>query len=270
MEITGRTALYAILADPVAQARAPGLVNAALAARGLDAVLVPLRVPSEGIGRVVAALRLVDNFRGAVVSMPHKSRVLSLVDEATPRAREVGACNVIRREADGRLIGAMYDGEGFVAGLRRAGHEVGGKRVFLAGAGGAASAIAFAMGEFGAEAVTIHNRTADKAEALAARVRRVWPRLAVAVGGRDASGHDLVINATSLGMRDGDALPLEARTLDRGAVAAEIVIADEPTPFLAAARERGCAVHFGKPMLEAQIDLMLEFMAPARRDDADS
>jgi shikimate dehydrogenase len=148
----------------------------------------------------------------------------------------------------------------------RAGHEVAGRRVFLAGAGGAASAIAFAMGKFGAATLTIHNRTADKAEALAARLRGAWPWLAVAVVGRDASGHDLVVNGTSLGMRDGDALPLEARTLDRGAVAAEIVIADEPTPFLAAARERGCAVHFGKPMLKAQIDLMLEFMTLTRHD----
>jgi shikimate 5-dehydrogenase len=102
MEITGRTELLAILAEPVAQARAPGLVNAALASRGCDAVLVPLRVPSEALERVVAALRAIGNFKGAVVSMPHKSRTLSLVDEATPQAREVGACNVIRREADGR------------------------------------------------------------------------------------------------------------------------------------------------------------------------
>jgi shikimate dehydrogenase len=134
--------------------------------------------------------------------------------------------------------------------------------VFLAGAGGAASAIAFAMGKFGAAALIIHNRTVDKAHARAARVRRGWPRLVVCVGGTDASSHDLVINGTSLGMREGDALPLDARTLDPGAVAAEIVISDEATAFLAAARERGCTVHFGKPMLEAQIDLMLEFMAP--------
>jgi shikimate dehydrogenase len=267
MEITGRTALLAILADPVAQARAPGLVNTALASRGCDAVLVPLRVPSEALEQVVTALRSIRNFKGAVVSMPHRSRMLSLVDEATPQAREVGACNVIRREADGRLIATMYDGEGFVAGLRRAGHGVAGRRAFLAGAGGAASAIAFALGKFGAAALTIHNRTAAKAQALAARVQRAWPRLAVGVDGEDARGHDLVINGTSLGMREGDPLPLDARTLDRGAVAAEIVISDAATPFLVAARERGCAVHFGKPMLEAQIDLMIEFMGLAPEEE---
>src|SRR5262249_40293017 len=110
--------------------------------------------------------------------------------------------------------------------------------------------------------LTVCNRTAATAQALVARVRSAWPRLGAGVGGADASGHDLVINATSLGMREGDPLPLDARTFAPGSVAAEIVISDEPTPFLAAAAERGCAVHFGKPMLEAQIDLMLEFMAP--------
>jgi shikimate dehydrogenase len=147
----------------------------------------------------VTALRAIGNFKGAVVSMPHQSRMLSLVDEATPQACEVGACNVIRREGDGRLVATMYDGEAFVAGSRRAGHEVAGRRAFLAGAGGAASAIAFALGKFGAASLTIHNRTGAKAQAPATRAQRAWPRLAVAVGGEDARGHDLVINGTSLG-----------------------------------------------------------------------
>ena len=267
MKIHGGSALLAILADPVAQARAPELINAALASRDCDAVLVPLRVPSEALERVVVALRAIGNFKGAVVSMPHKSPMLSLVDEATPQAREVGACNVIRREADGRLFATMYDGEGFVAGLRRAGHDVAGRRVFLAGAGGAASAIAFALGKFGAAALTIHNRTAAKATALAARVQRTWPRFAVCVGGEDSRGHDLAINGTSLGMREGDPLPLDARTLDRGALVAEIVISDAATPFLAAARERDCTLHPGKPMLEAQIDLMIEFMGLTAKEE---
>jgi shikimate 5-dehydrogenase len=155
--ITGRTALLAIVADPVAQARAPFLVNRALAERGADAVLVPLHVGSDGLASVVSALRSVRNFAGALFSMPHKAAIVPLLDDVTPEGRKVGACNAVRREPDGRLVGTMYDGEGFVAGLRGAGHDVRGRRVFLAGAGGAASAIAFALGKHGAAALMISN-----------------------------------------------------------------------------------------------------------------
>jgi len=260
--ISGRTGVLAILADPVEQARAPSLVNAALAARGLDAVLVPMHVRAGDLARVLDALRAIQNFTGCVVSMPHKEALLPLLDEVTPEARQVGACNVVRREADGRLVGTMFDGEGFVTGLRRAGHDVTGRRVFMTGAGGAAAGIAFAVVKHGAAALTIHNRSAARAEALAAAVRAAYPRTSVAVGGADPRGHDVVVNATSVGMRPGDGLPLDPAGLGPGTVAAEVVITPETTPFLAEAQRRGAAAHYGKPMLEAQIDLMIDFIRP--------
>lgn len=261
--ISGRTGVLAIIADPVVQALAPTLVNAACAERGLDLVMVPLQVAGADLPRVVDALRHVGTFKGAVVSMPHKSALVPLLDEMSSEVRQVGACNVMRRDPDGRLAGTMLDGEGFVAALVRAGHTVRGRRVLLAGAGGAASAIAFAMGKHGAASLTIHNRTAAKADALAARLRVAWPALDVGVGGPDCNGHDLVINATSLGMKPGDALPIDPSGLAAGAIAAEIVIRPEPTPFLAAAAARGCVVQHGAPMLAEQIALMIDFMTGA-------
>jgi shikimate dehydrogenase len=257
--ITGRTAFFAIVADPVAQARAPVLVNRALAGRGVDAVLVPLHVGRDGLAPLVHALRAVQNFAGGVFSMPHKTTLVSVLDDVTTEARQVGACNVVRREPDGRLVGTMYDGEGFVAGVRGAGHDVRGRRIFLAGAGGAAAAIAFALGKHGAAALTIHNRTAATAESLAARVRDAWPALRVSLGS-NPRGHDVVVNATSLGMRPEDPLPVDVDGLGPGTLAAEVVISSAPTPFLAAAAARGATVHHGEPMLAAQIDLMLDFI----------
>jgi shikimate dehydrogenase len=159
----------------------------------------------------------------------------------------------------------MLDGEGFVAGLRAAGHEVRGRRVFLAGAGGAAAGIAFALGKHGAAALTIHNRTSARADDLVARVQAAWPRLAVARGGPSPAGHDLVVNATSLGMRPDDDLPLDPGGLAPGMLAAEAVISSAPTPFLAAAAGHGARVHPGLRMLEAQIELLIDFML--RRQD---
>lgn len=258
--ITGRTRVLAILADPVEHAQAPRLVNAALSARGCDAVMVPLHVRADDLARVLDTLRTINNFMGAIVTMPHKAAVVPLLDEVTPAVRQVGACNVIRRAPGGRLVGTMFDGEAFVAGLKAAGHEVRERRIFLSGAGGAAAAIAFALAQHGARALTIHNRTRVKAEALATRVRTDCPALDVRAGSPDPSGHDVVINATSLGMRAGDALPLDVARLSNGALAVEIIMVPETTAFLAEAARRGCRVHYGKPMLLAQIDLMVDFM----------
>src|SRR5262245_63539607 len=130
-----------------------------------------MQVPPGGLASLVAGVRAIGNFRGAIVTMPHKATIVPMLDEVEPAARQVGACNTVRRGADGRLTGMMFDGEGLVAGLRAAGGDVRGRRVFLAGAGGAAAAIAFAVAAHGATALAIWNRTVANAEALAARVR---------------------------------------------------------------------------------------------------
>src|SRR5262249_30842908 len=121
--------------------------------------------------------------------MPHKVTVASLVDALTLEARQAGACNVIRRAPGGRLEGTMLDGEGFVAGLRGAGHEVRGRRIFIAGSGGAAAGIAFALAKHGAGRLTIANRTRAKADDLAARVRAAYPSVDIATDAGPA-GHD--------------------------------------------------------------------------------
>ena len=259
-EITGGTRILGLIADPVVQARSPGMVNALLQQRGRFGafVFLPMHVATDGLGGVVSALRKVRNFAGAIVSMPHKVAIVGLLDELTADAQLVGAVNVIRRNADGRLAGTVFDGEGFVGGLRSAGHEIGGASCLLAGAGGAATAIAFALAREGCRSLAIMNRTASKAEALAARVRDAFPRVDVRAsspGGR----YDIAINATSLGMKADDELPLSPDVLERATLVAECVVAPEMTRLLEVAREKGCAIHTGVPMLAAQIDLMLQF-----------
>jgi shikimate dehydrogenase len=260
--ITGRTRVVAIVADPVARAQSPMLLNALFAERDLDVVMVPFHVRAGGLESAIAGLRAIESCAGALVSMPHKTRLRSLVDEVTRAGREVGACNVVRREPDGRLVGTMFDGEGFVGGLGAAGHDVRGRRVLLAGAGGAASAIAFALAHHGVAALTITNRTAAKAEALAARVREAAPGVRARAGGADPRAHDLVVNGTSLGMQPGDPPPVDVDRLEPGSIAAEVVTAHETTCFLDEAARRGCIVHPGRAMLVAQLDLIVDFVLP--------
>jgi len=258
--ISGKTELVALLGDPVAQASSPRLMNARFAAQARDAVFVALQVAAGELAPVVAGLRATRNFRGAVVTLPHKVAVVPLLDALEPDAAAVNACNVFRREHDGRLVGTNFDGEGFVAGLRAAGHEVRGTRVFLAGAGGAAAGIALALGRHGAVSLAIHNRTRSTAQALAARLSVAIPGVRVSVEGPSPHGCDLVVNATSLGMRPEDPAPLDVGGLEPGAVVAEAPIRPEPTRLLAEAAARGCRTHGGLPMLEAQLELMARFI----------
>jgi shikimate dehydrogenase len=258
--ITGHTRLFGILADPVAHVRTPMVFNDWFRAHGVDAVLVPIEVPPGGLPTLLDGLRAMTNLGGFVVTMPHKTAMVALCDEATRSARLVGAANTVRRAPDGRLIGTVFDGDGFVAGLRAQGHEPRGRRALLAGAGGAASAIAFALAEAGVARLTIHNRTESKAVDLAARVQAACPRADVAAGPADPTGHDLVVNGTALGLHAGDALPVDSALLTPDMLVAEVVMLPEITALLGAAAARGCRIHHGRHMLDEQIRLMAEFM----------
>ena len=260
--VTGRTRLLALIADPIVQARSPAMANALLDEWGQAGafVLVPMQVPAGALAEVVAGLRRVGNFAGAIVSMPHKSAIVPLLDELTPVAATVDAVNVVRRTVDGRLVGTAMDGEGFVAGLRAAGRDVRGAACLLVGAGGAASAIAFALAEHGCASLAIVNRTAARATDLAARVRAAFPGAAVRVGDVPGARYDVAINGTSLGMRPGDALPMSRDVVERSALVAECVLAPEMTELLKLAAASGRAIHTGVPMLEGQMRLILAYL----------
>ncbi|MHA7869032.1 MAG: shikimate dehydrogenase family protein [Salipiger thiooxidans] len=261
-EITGHTRLYGILADPVAQVKTPQVMAEVFTRHGVDGVLVPMQVAPDGLRQVVDGLRRMKNFGGFIATMPHKPAMLGLCDVIEGDGARIGALNCVRREDDGRMVGAMLDGIGFVTGLRQAGIDPSGRRILLAGAGGAASAIAFALAEAGAEALTILNRTAAKAEDLAARVAAAYPSCATSGTGTagDVGGCDLIANATSAGLRAGDPLPLPVEALHAGQVVAEAIMEPAETRLLAEARARGATVHPGLPMLRCQIELMARHM----------
>lgn len=257
-QITGATRLCGILADPIHHVQTPQRMNEHFAKLGYDGVLVPLHAKPENLAAVVAGLRGLENLAGFVVTVPHKTAILALCDDASDITREIGAANVVRRMPDGRLVAHMLDGEGFVGGLVSEGISVKGKTAYLAGAGGAANAIAFSLIQAGVDSLTIANRTPAKAEDLKARILRLYPKAQVHVGTRDPSGHALVINATSLGLAEGDTLPLDVQLLQPTQIVCEVIMQPKETALLVAARQRGCRIHYGAPMLASQIALMAQ------------
>lgn len=259
-EITGHTRVFGILADPIHHVKTPQAINAHFGRLGFDGVMVPFHVSAEGLPDMVRGLKAMRSLGGFVVTVPHKTTIVALCDEVEPHARLIGAVNCVRREADGRLVGTILDGTGFVAGLKGAGHDPKGLSAYLAGAGGAANAVAFALAEAGISRLTIANRTRAKSDDLKARLAQAHPGLAVETGPARVADHDLVVNATSLGLKDGDPLPLPVDELDARQLVAEIIMQPEITPLIAAARAKGCRTHLGRPMLDAQIALMAAHM----------
>ncbi len=260
MPVTGRTRIFGIVADPIHHVKTPEAFNRLLEAEGVDGVMVPVHVSPSGLGDMLDGFRAMRNFGGFIVTVPHKTPVVDLCDELVGDAAQVGAVNCIRREPDGRLVGAILDGVGFVEGLRRAGIEPKGMRAYLAGAGGAAAAIAFALAEAGVSSLTVSNRTVARADALRDRVAAAYPALDLSADATRVAAHDLVVNATSLGMKDGDPLPVDVEQIHDGQVVAEIIMEPAMTPLLDAAQARGCRIHRGMAMLQAQIVAMARHM----------
>jgi len=259
MHITGQTKLYGLVGDPLAAAKSPELWNRLFIERQVNAACVPFVVRADEIAAFAAGAKAMRNLSGLLVTMPHKQRMLAYVDELHSTAREVGALNVIRCEDDGRWVGAMFDGPGCVLGMRWAGHDPANKSVLLVGAGGAGSAIAFAVASAGAQRLTIFDVDPARAEGLARSVAAAT-RCQTLAGGPDPNGFDIVINATALGMKPDDALPVDPARLEPGTVVVDIVNAAEPTSLCRAARARGCPTQDGRPMHEGQAVHALRFL----------
>ncbi|HZQ62015.1 MAG TPA: shikimate dehydrogenase [Casimicrobiaceae bacterium] len=258
--ISGHTQLCFLLADPVEHVRTPQLFNAYLGAKGIDAVVVALNVERAALARVVAGLRDVRNLRAIIITLPHKIAMVELCDALHESARRVGAVNMVRRDGDGRLTGANFDGSGFVTALEAQIGPVAGRTVFMAGAGGVARPIAFEVARAGAARLLLTNRSAAKAEALLAEVARAFPSTSVACATTPPRDCDVAINATSLGLHPKDPLPFPVDVLPAHAAVAEVVMQPLITPLLAAASERGLRIVAGDGMLTAQLPFWMEFL----------
>ncbi len=263
--VTGATRLYAIVGDPVAQVRSPGVFTERFAANGIDAVLVPAHVPADRFDAVVPALLGVGNLDGLLVTVPFKARMLRFADRLGAAAKGVGALNALRRESDGSWSGDMFDGAGFVRGAERKGEHVRGRRVALFGAGGAGSAIAFALADAGVRSIDVIDTAQGRAEALVDRLRGVFPGCALAPAERAPADVDMVVNASPVGMQPGDGMPGEIGPLAPATLVGDVVIADSPTPLIRHAMRCGCRFVEGRDMLAGQVDAILAFFAAASR-----
>lgn len=270
--ITGNTSFIAHIGFPTFTFKSPMIYNPYFEAIGVDTIVVPFACEALDYTDFLKSVCKLKNFKGALITMPHKVATLSLLDHLSAAVQIAGACNAVRVSAGGELEGDMFDGEGFVRGIKRKGFEPVGRSALVVGSGGVGSAIAAALAKADIDTLCLFDVDDGASIALGHRLMRHYPKLKIKTGSNDPSGIDLVINATPLGMRQADPLPLDIRKLSSASFVGEVVLSAEPTAFLQAASARGCSVQIGADMLFEQIPAYLEFFGlptttPARLRD---
>ncbi|KAA1013138.1 shikimate dehydrogenase [Paraburkholderia panacisoli] len=257
--INGNTGLVAHIGYPTHAFKSPMIYNLYFEHAGINAVVVPMGCKPEHYRAFLQSVFSLENIRGALITMPHKVTTVGLLDDATPTVKIAGSCNAVRRTEDGRLLGDMFDGEGFVRGVRRKGCELEGTRVLVVGCGGVGSAIAASLAAAGVGWLGLYDACAESAQGLKERLTTHYPRLEVTTGSNDPAGYDLVVNATPMGMNEGDPLPVDVERIAPHTFVGEVVMKTEMTAFLKAVQARGCRFQVGSDMLFEQIPAYLEF-----------
>lgn len=240
--------LAGVIGCPVGHSRSPVLHGTWLRQYGIAGQYVPLHVEAGDLADVLRAMPRM-GFVGANVTIPHKEAVLALADDVSETASRIGAANTLTFGPDGRLHADNTDAYGFIANLRQnaPGWDAMRGPALVLGAGGAARAIIVALQDAGVPEIILCNRTAARAEALAAEfgvTALPWEDRA-----RVLSGMACVVNTTSLGMQGQPALDLDLSALPASALVTDIVYSPLETPLLAQARARGCTVVDGLGML---------------------
>jgi shikimate dehydrogenase len=258
--LNGETKIIAHIGHPTRTFKTTLIYNPWFKKHGINAAVVPLGVTSENFGVAFPEICRFTNLHGALIAMPHKVSVVGFIDAASTAVKVAGSCNAVRRNGDGRLIGDMFNGEGFVRGAARNGRSLSGKRVLVVGLDEAGSAIAASTAAAGAAEIALYDASASSMESLAERLRQNYPRLKVTFGSNDPSGFDAVVNTTPLGMKAGDPMPVDVSRLSPSTFVSDAAMKEETTAFRAAAQARGCATQNGIDMLFEQIPAYLEFL----------
>lgn len=265
VSIDGHTRLAFLLGYPVSHSASPAMHRAAFAAAGVNGAYLPWAVAPAHLPAAVEGLRSMENLLGANVTVPHKEAVVPLLDDLTPEAEAIGAVNTVIPRS-GRLVGDNTDGAGFLAALQE---ELGcrpeGLTAAVLGAGGAARAVAAALARRGVRRVVVVNRTASRAEALAAHLTARCPGCDIAVQTLHSSWQAsqvpeirLLVNTTSVGLHPGDPPLFDYDSLPAEVVVADLIYRPAETPLLRAARRRGCRAANGLGMLVHQGALAFE------------
>ena len=263
MNVLGNTKILGVFGHPVSHSLSPVMHNAAIEALNIDYVYVPFHVLPEDLEAAIGGVRAL-RIAGVNVTIPHKEKVLDLIDRVGEVAARIGSCNTVVNR-DGRLVGESTDGPGFLRSAEAQWGKLDGCAVLILGAGGSAKAVAFALAQIGCK-ITIANRTHRRAVELDASLRAAFEGCASRVVTLDeeelageVSKADLVVNTTSVGMHpDVDSIPLSPDLLRPGLLVYDLVYNPLRTRLVSEAQDRGARAMSGLKMLVYQGALSFE------------
>ena len=253
--IKGTTGLMALIGSPVGHSGSPAMYNFSFQYHHLDYAYMAFDIKEDQVPAALDAVRLL-KMRGCNVTMPCKNKVAECVDELSPAARIIGAVNTIVNE-DGKLIGHITDGIGFVRNLKEHGVDVKGKKMVVLGAGGAATALQVQSALDGAESIAIFNikdSFFERAQSTAEKLKKEVPDCKVSVYCLDEQEKlreeiaraDILVNATLMGMKPYDDISLIDPSMFRPElIVADVVYNPEETKMVREAKEAGCKLAIG-------------------------
>ncbi len=256
--LNGATRLFPLVGDPVGQVKSPNGVTRAFEARGVDAICVAMQVSPADFANYIATMRATRNVDGIIITVPHKFAAYEACDSVSERAGFLRTVNVIRRSDDGHLHGDMFDGLGFVEACKENGCVFTGKRALLVGTGGAGTAIAHSVAMAGVARLALADIDTARRDNLVQRLAAAG--FPVHASDNNASSHDIVLNATPLGMREGDPLAIRPGSLRAGQFVGDVVTKPEVPPLIEEARALGLATSNGVAMFAKVRDLLVDFL----------
>lgn len=238
---------YAVIGDPIAHSLSPFMHDTWFQHHGIDAGYIPIRVEPDNLEKAFESLKLL-GVSGFNITLPHKQAIIPFLDNLDETALKMNAVNTVVYDNQ-EYVGFNTDGDGFVRSLLRQSVDVDGK-VLVIGAGGAARGISYALKRAGFGDVTITNRTYRRAEELAEETGSA----AITMPDAEASlsDFDIIIQTTSVGLSQDDALPLSLDRLKEGSVVADIIYNPLTTSFLEKAQEKNCTIVNGVGMFVYQ------------------
>ena len=264
--IQGSTELVAIVGSPIAQVKSPENFNRWFADHQQNVAMLAIDLAPTALQNFIQTLRGWQNMRGCVVTVPYKQLLASRLDSLSERSAALRSVNVIRREADGRLVGDIVDGEGFLNAARKHAFNPKDKQALVIGTGGVGSAIAYSLCQAGVSHLVISDLSQERVEVLGELLRSAFPEIVISANPLTLKHFDLVVNASPVGMgaaTDEGPMPLPSalmETLSTSALVADVVTSPQVTPFLACARRMGCAIQTGPEMALAQLGNLGHFM----------
>ena len=260
----GSTKIYGCLADPIDHVKAPTIFSSIFKEKNIDAVMIPIHVHNDNLENVITTLKKIKNFQGMTVTVPHKTSIAKLCDYLEEDAEFTQSVNWIKFDKNRKLIANNFDGQGFVTGFLAQNFSITNKKICIFGAGGAAVSIACSLASQNIKSLKIINRNVEKAYELMKKVKVIDKNLSVEVEKYEDNSLlydcNIIINATSLGLHKNDKLPFDVSKTSPDAVIADIIMQPLETDLLKKALDLGRSVHYGKYMIESQIDLAGHFL----------